>query len=37
MTGPLIPLQLETVLAAGRVAPGLIEGMADTVSNLFKL
>ena len=37
MVVPLIPLLLATVLAAGPVALGLIEGMADTVSNLLKL
>ena len=37
MVVPLIPLLLATVLAAGLVALGLIEGVADTVSNLLKL
>lgn len=37
MVVPLIPLLLVTVLAGGPVALGLIEGMADMVSNLFKL
>ena len=37
MVVPLIPLLLVTVLAAGPVALGLIEGVADTVSNLLKL
>ena len=37
MVTPLIPLLLATVLAAGPVALGLIEGVADTVSNLLKL
>jgi MFS family permease len=37
MVVPLIPLLLATVLAAGPVALGLIEGVADTVSNLLKL
>ena len=37
MVVPLIPLLLATVLTAGPVALGLIEGMADTVSNLLKL
>lgn len=37
MVVPLIPLLLATVLAGGPVALGLIEGMADTVSNLLKL
>ncbi|HSW53189.1 MAG TPA: hypothetical protein VLG93_08150, partial [Sulfuricaulis sp.] len=32
MVVPLIPLLLATVLAAGPVALGLIEGVADTVS-----
>ena len=37
MVVPLIPLLLATVLAAGPAALGLIEGVADTVSNLLKL
>ena len=37
MVVPLIPLLLATVLSAGPVALGLIEGVADTVSNLLKL
>lgn len=37
MVVPLIPLLLATMLTAGPVALGLIEGMADTVSNLLKL
>ncbi len=37
MVVPLIPLLLATVLMGGPVALGLIEGMADTVSNLLKL
>lgn len=37
MVVPLIPLLLATVLAGGPVALGLIEGMADAVSNLVKL
>lgn len=37
MVVPLIPLLLATVLAAGPMALGLIEGMADMVSNLLKL
>ena len=37
MVVPLIPLLLVTVLAAGPVALGLIEGVADTVSNFLKL
>lgn len=37
MVVPLIPLLLATVLAAGPMALGLIEGVADTVSNLLKL
>jgi MFS family permease len=37
MVTPLIPLLLATVLAAGPVALGLIEGAADAVSNLLKL
>ena len=37
MVVPLIPLLLATMLAAGPVALGLIEGVADTVSNLLKL
>ena len=37
MVIPLIPILLVTVLAAGPVALGLIEGTADAVSNLLKL
>lgn len=37
MVVPLIPLLLATMLAAGPVALGLIEGIADTVSNFLKL
>ncbi len=37
MVVPLIPILLATVLAAGPVALGLIEGVADTVANLLKL
>ncbi len=37
MVVPLIPLLLATVLSGGPVALGLIEGVADTVSNLLKL
>lgn len=37
MVVPLIPLLLATVLAAGPVALGIIEGAADAVSNLLKL
>lgn len=37
MVVPLIPLLLATVLAAGPVALGFIEGVADTVSNFLKL
>ncbi len=37
MVTPLIPLLLVTVLAAGPVALGLIEGLADTMTNLLKL
>lgn len=37
MVTPLIPLLLVTVLAAGPVALGFIEGLADTVTNLLKL
>ena len=37
MVVPLIPLLLATVLAAGPIALGLIEGTADAVSNLLKL
>ncbi len=37
MVVPLIPLLLATMFAAGPVVLGLIEGMADTVSNLLKL
>jgi MFS family permease len=34
---PLIPILLATVLAAGPVALGLVEGVADAVASLFKL
>lgn len=34
---PLIPILLATVLAAGPVALGLIEGIADAVASLLKL
>lgn len=34
---PLIPILLATVLAAGPVALGLIEGMADAVASFLKL
>ena len=37
MVVPLIPLLLATVLAAGPAALGLIEGVADAISNLLKL
>jgi MFS family permease len=37
MVVPLIPLLLATVLGAGPVALGVIEGTADAVSNLLKL
>src|SRR5205807_3521054 len=37
MVVPLIPLLLATVLAAGPIALGVIEGAADAVSNLLKL
>lgn len=37
MVTPLIPILLATVLGAGPVALGLIEGMADAVSSLLKL
>ncbi|MHB8454258.1 MAG: MFS transporter [Acidiferrobacterales bacterium] len=37
MVVPLIPIMLATVLAAGPVALGAIEGSADAVSNLVKL
>jgi len=37
MVVPLIPLLLATVLAAGPVALGAIEGIAEAVSNLLKL
>jgi MFS family permease len=37
MVVPLIPILLATALAAGPVALGLIEGVADTVANLLKL
>src|SRR6266481_784167 len=37
MVVPLIPLLLVTVLAAGPLALGAIEGTADAVSNLLKL
>ena len=34
---PLIPILLATVLAAGPVALGFIEGVADAVASLLKL
>jgi len=34
---PLVPVLLATVLAAGPVALGLIEGVADAVASLLKL
>jgi MFS family permease len=37
MVTPLIPLLLATVLGAGPMALGLIEGLADTTTNLLKL
>ncbi|MBI5612684.1 MAG: MFS transporter, partial [Gammaproteobacteria bacterium] len=37
MVTPLIPLLLVTVLAAGPLALGLIEGLANTATNLLKL
>ena len=37
IVAPLIPLLLATVLGAGPVALGLIEGLADAVANLLKL
>jgi len=37
MVVPLIPLLLATMLSAGPVALGAIEGIADAVSNLLKL
>lgn len=37
MVTPLIPLLLVTVLAAGPIALGFIEGLADAVTNLLKL
>lgn len=37
MVVPLVPLLLATALAAGPVALGMIEGVADAVSNLLKL
>jgi len=37
MVVPLIPLLLATVLGAGPLALGIIEGIADAVSNLLKL
>ena len=37
MVTPLIPLLLVTVLSAGPLALGFIEGLADTVTNLLKL
>jgi MFS family permease len=37
MVTPLIPILLVTVLAAGPLALGLIEGLADTTTNLLKL
>jgi MFS family permease len=37
MVTPLIPLLLVTALAAGPLVLGLIEGLADTTTNLLKL
>jgi len=37
MVTPLIPLLLATVLGAGPLALGFIEGLADTTTNLLKL
>ncbi len=37
MVAPLIPLLLVTVLGAGPAALGIIEGVAEAVSNLIKL
>jgi len=37
MVVPLIPILLATVLAAGPVALGLVEGVADAVASLLKL
>ena len=37
MVTPLIPLLLATVLGAGPMALGIIEGLADTTTNLLKL
>jgi MFS family permease len=37
MVTPLIPLLLATVLGAGPMALGFIEGLADTTTNLLKL
>ncbi len=37
MVTPLIPLLLATVLAAGPLALGLVEGVADATTNLLKL
>jgi len=37
MVTPLIPLLLATVLGAGPIALGFIEGLADTTTNLLKL
>jgi MFS family permease len=37
MVTPLIPLLLATVLGAGPMALGFIEGLADTTTNLIKL
>jgi len=37
MVTPLIPLLLATMLGAGPMALGLIEGLADTTTNLLKL
>ena len=34
---PLIPILLATVLAAGPLALGLIEGVADAIASLLKL
>ncbi|MBU2823056.1 MFS transporter, partial [Acidithiobacillus ferrooxidans] len=37
MVVPLIPVLLATILAAGPVALGLVEGVADTVASFLKL
>jgi Na+/melibiose symporter-like transporter len=37
MVTPLIPLLLATMLGAGPMALGIIEGFADTTTNLLKL